>query len=469
MMAALLSILAVIQPTSPTPPESSPLSFGRFGAVAAYQPQGEPTSVALFFSGDGGWNQGVVDMAKAVATKGTLVLGVDTPRYLKAVDASTDRCAYFAGDAELLSQYAQKALGLRQYQPPILIGYSSGAGLAYAALAQAPDNTFRGAVSLGFDPELPTPSKVCERNGLSSIEGPKGKTRVLAPVPHLPAPWIVLQGEHDVVSPIDSVRAFVGAVPQGELIALATVGHGFSKQAAWLRQFEEAVHQLAPGQRADAAPAGAADLGDLPVVELAPPAQPADYFAIVLSGDGGWASIDKQIAEELVKAGIPTVGFNSLQYFWTRRTPEGSSADLERLIRHYQVAFQRRKVVLIGYSRGADVLPLMAARLPASMLDDTRLLAFLGIDHETDMEFRVGDWFSQHPATTYKLLPEVTKLAGHAMLCVYGAKEQDTLCPELPSSLVETVRLEGGHHFDGDYRGLARLILDRLARVAPAE
>jgi hypothetical protein len=32
---------------------------------------------------------------------------------------------------------------------PVLVGYSSGATLAYAALVQAPANTFRSAVSLG--------------------------------------------------------------------------------------------------------------------------------------------------------------------------------------------------------------------------------------------------------------------------------------------------------------------------------
>ncbi len=468
MIAALLIAAAVFLPASSNEPGDTLLRFGRFGTVTVYRPAQAPNSVALFFSGDGGWNQGVVDMARAATANGTLILGVDTPRYLKGVDAGGDHCSYFAGDAELLSQYAQKALGLSRYLTPILIGYSSGAGLVYAALAQAPDNTFQGAVSIGFDPELPTQTLVCERNGLSSVRGAQGKGRVLAPVHHLPAPWIVLQGERDVVSPFDSVRTFVGAVPQGELIALPGVGHGFSKPAAWLPQFEVAVARLAPRATAEVSPASGVDLGDLPIVELPQPAQPGDCFAIVLSGDGGWSSIDKQIAQELVRAGLPTVGFNSLQYFWTRRTPEGSSLDLARLIRHYQLAYRRRKVVLVGYSRGADVLPLMAARLPASMLDDIRLMAFLGIDHETDMEFRVGDWFSQHPVATYKLLPEVRKLAGHTMLCVYGTKEQDTLCPELPDSLVEVVRLDGGHHFDGDYRGLARLILARLPEIAPA-
>lgn len=460
MIAALLLASALLAPTQ-APGDGAALHFGRYGDVSVYRPAGTPTAVAVFFSGDGGWNQGVVDMARAAAAGGTLVLGVDTPRYLKAVDASGDRCSYFAADAEALSQYAQKRLGLTRYQPPILIGYSSGAGLVYATLAQAPDNTFEGAISVAFDALIPTQTAVCDRNGLTSSPGPKGRGRVLMTVPQLPARWIVLQGEADSVSPIDSVAPFVKAVPGSELVRLPRVGHGFSRQSNWLPQFKDALNTLAPAAAAGVTPASA-DLGELPMVELPPPEHPADYFAIVLSGDGGWASIDKQIGDELVKSGVPTVGFNSLQYFWRKRSPDEASTDLERMIRHYQRVFHLQKVILVGYSRGADVLPLMASRLPAATLDQVRLMAFLGLEHETNLEFRLGDWLGAQHDASYKLLPELEALRGRPMLCVYGTREGDTLCPDLPAGLADVVRIEGGHHFDGDFRGLARLILDRV-------
>jgi type IV secretory pathway VirJ component len=462
MIAALLLAASSLA----TPPQQvfggGGLSFGRFGHISIYEPVGTRTGVALFFSGDGGWNEGVIDMAHGLVASGTLVIGVDTPRYLAQVDRSGESCEYLAADAEQLSQYVQKQLGLPRYQPPVLVGYSSGAGLAYATLAQAPDNTFQGAVSLGFDPMLPNHTAPCERNGLTSSPGPKGKGRLLGRAEHLAAPWIVLHGQLDRVSPIDSAEAFVKAVPGSEFHALATVGHGFSRQANWMPQLRDAVGRLTPEPTADPAPS--ADLSDLPVVSLPAPAptDSGDYFAIVLSGDGGWASIDKRVGEELVAAGIPTVGFNSLQYFWRKRTPDEISAGLGRLIRHYQAAFGRERVVLVGYSRGADVLPLMVSRLPAALADRIRLVAFLGLEHKTNLEFRLGDWLGPQHDASYPLLPEIRKLAGHPMLCVYGAREHDTLCPDLPSGLADVVRLEGGHHFDGDYRDLARLIMDHV-------
>ena len=39
--------------------------FEELGPITVYQPTGTPRGVALLISGDGGWNRGVIDMARA--------------------------------------------------------------------------------------------------------------------------------------------------------------------------------------------------------------------------------------------------------------------------------------------------------------------------------------------------------------------------------------------------------------------
>jgi type IV secretory pathway VirJ component len=58
------------------------LPAGRFGTVTVYIPEGTPKSVAIFLSGDGGWNLGVISMAKALVDMGAVVIGVDIRQYL---------------------------------------------------------------------------------------------------------------------------------------------------------------------------------------------------------------------------------------------------------------------------------------------------------------------------------------------------------------------------------------------------
>ena len=106
----------------------------------------------------------------------------------------------------------------------------------------------------------------------------------------------------------------------------------------------------------------------LPLVEV-PAKQPAgDLLAVIVSGDGGWAGIDHDVANDLASKGVPVVGLNSLQYFWNARTPDGAAADLQRIARHYLPAWGRQQLLLVGYSLGADVLPFMASRLPPDLL-----------------------------------------------------------------------------------------------------
>jgi type IV secretory pathway VirJ component len=201
-------------------------------------------------------------------------------------------------------------------------------------------------------------------------------------------------------------------------------------------------------------------LGDLPVVEVPaqPNAQTADAFAIIMSGDGGWAGLDQDIAAALSAKGIPTVGLDSLRYYWTARTPEGLASDTDRLIRYYMAHFGKKRVLLIGYSQGADVLPFAVNRLPESSKSHVALMAILGMSEHALFEFHVSSWISDDtsgPAT----LPEVNRISGMPVLCIYGEDEHDSLCPKLDPAKFKVVKVKGGHHFDGNYAALADDIL----------
>ena len=122
-----------------------------FGAVTIYAPEGPPKQVVLFVSGDGGWNLGVVPMAERLRQAGALVVGIDIRAFMRSLEASAT-VRYPAGALEELSRAVQLRLELPAYERPILVGYSSGATLVYAAIAAAPPETFAGAISLGFCP-----------------------------------------------------------------------------------------------------------------------------------------------------------------------------------------------------------------------------------------------------------------------------------------------------------------------------
>src|SRR2546427_13275296 len=60
---------------------------------------------------------------------------------------------------------------------------------------------------------------------------------------------------------------------------------------------------------------------------------------------------------------------DSLRYFWSERTPKGFATDLQKIIDHYRQQWHRDKVMLIGFSQGADVLPATINQLDAGTRD----------------------------------------------------------------------------------------------------
>ncbi|MFH1573643.1 MAG: virulence factor family protein, partial [Acidobacteriota bacterium] len=73
MIRKLALAFIVVTGASGAPAGEETLSFGRFGTVHLYRQSLRPSHVALFVSGDGGWNQGVVDMARELAGLDALV------------------------------------------------------------------------------------------------------------------------------------------------------------------------------------------------------------------------------------------------------------------------------------------------------------------------------------------------------------------------------------------------------------
>jgi type IV secretory pathway VirJ component len=200
----------------------------------------------------------------------------------------------------------------------------------------------------------------------------------------------------------------------------------------------------------------------LPLIEIPSTKGTSDTLVVFVSGDGGWARIDKSISKILAENGMPVVGLNALQYFWTKRTPDGAAHDLQSILEQYLTAWKKERVVFIGYSRGADVLPFMINRLPPELRSKTRLVALLGPSPKVEFEFHVGDWMRSSSKTGYQVLPEVAKLASQNIVCLFGEDDKESLCPMISGPRISTVVLKGAHHFDGGYEKLARIILSHL-------
>ena len=205
-------------------------------------------------------------------------------------------------------------------------------------------------------------------------------------------------------------------------------------------------------------------LSDLPLIEI-PVRERHGTLAVLLTGDGGWAAGDKGMADELKQNGIPVVGFVSPSYLQVPRTPSGAGRDLERLLGHYLAAWQCDHALILGYSRGADLVPFMVSRLPSTLRTHVTVVTMIGLSEEASFQYRPTDLFAAGLRfNDYPIEPEVGSLRGMHLICVSGEREHGSLCPTLDSGVVRIATHPGGHRLSREAgQGVVAMVLAAAA------
>ncbi|MFO1104948.1 MAG: AcvB/VirJ family lysyl-phosphatidylglycerol hydrolase [Amaricoccus sp.] len=428
---------------------------GAIPAPKILMPAQAPAAAEVVLISDAaGWGAREEAMAKALTAQGAIVVGIDLPSWLPKLEAEDRDCVYITADIESLSQQVQRSTGDANYSLPLIAGIGAGGAQALAIAAQTPLATIGGTFAVDPTEAIALKKPLCTQ--AVRRDGTKAGTAIYALTPGaLPDPVsVAFTGSADPAG-----RAHVKALT-ADWPDIAVSDSAKAPDAALTDLLTAAISAEADS----AAPLG------LPLAEL-PVAKPSrDTLAVVYSGDGGWRDIDRQIGDALQEAGIPVVGVDSLRYFWSERQPQETADDLVKIIDHYTDLWNVSKVVLVGYSFGADILPATYDLLPQATKDQVSQLSLLALSHGKSFQISVMGWFGQEASGHGDPVDDLKAVNPALVQCFYGKEEDDDPCPDLAAKGIETIGTSGGHHFDGDYEALAKAIaagLDRRAAAAP--
>ncbi|MET1023635.1 MAG: AcvB/VirJ family lysyl-phosphatidylglycerol hydrolase [Pseudoxanthomonas sp.] len=310
-------------------------------------------------------------------------------------------CEQVANDAERVAKRLMRWDGVASYFEPVLVGVGpAGSALAHAAVSHALPQTVAGAV--------------------------------------------LMDSGQSTAAPACSMR-----VPSPE--------QGFVLQADPLAS-DAVITSLVMAHL----PRPSATFRGLPLVEL--PALGSHRLVIFMSGDGGWRALDKGVSSGLRDQGTSVVGWDSLRYFWSRRTPQQTANDLAAVIDAYSTRWHTDDVELVGYSFGADAMPFLYNRLPPATRAKVRSLSLLGLGHGASFKVSVGGWLGTPSSDDAPVAPELASIPSGKLLCVFGQDEKDTLCPGLAVRGVTVAQTKGGHHFDGDLPAMVQRLEHHFQR-----
>ncbi len=458
VLAACLCAAGLQSAFAQSSAEPSAMAHGLFTDVRVFRPVDPARQFVMLVTGNVTPNARESQMLHAMVDAGAMVATVPLAPFYRRLETQDGKCTYAPGAFENLSRHLQAFEHVPGYLLPMLAGADSEGAYVYSVLAQAPAGTFSAGLSLGFCPQLVLKTPPCSINGLSLKRVGASRHVDLAPSPTntLASPWIAVQDSAPATCTPATARAFVQHVRGAEWITPAATVPAVDAAIA----FDQAYRKLAVPHATLGAPP--AQLADLPIVEV-PATGTGSRFAVLLSGDGGWAGIDKSLGAALAAQGVPVAGFDSLRYFWSARTPDQLAADLDRVIRYYAARWGRSDVLLVGYSQG---LQTCCRSHSTGYLEATRasvrFTALLGPGQKASFEFHLANWIG--PSGDLPIAPEALKLSAASTLCVYGLEEKDSLCPELAPDHARAMPLVGGHHFGGEYNVLAAHILEAMPR-----
>ena len=446
------------------------LAIGGFGKVNIYLPENISTAeVVILVSGNEGWNKEMADIARAIKSQNTLVVGVNLKHYLKEQSSSRPKCIYPAGDIESLSMDIQKRYKFKQYHRPGLVGLSSGGTFVYAVLAQAPAETFRAAITLGFSPEITSKNSFCEGNGLQSHPLKKTGKYYLEPSTQLKDPFIVLEGMEEQAQKNLDVKKYVESVALGELVLLPNIGSDFTVTQNWLPQFISVYDKVLKEHIAiekrtieKELPHGASVApysSDMPLTIMSSTAKDKLPLVFFISGDGGWKTFEHEICKNLAENGMPSIGLDALKYFWNEKQPKQVAEDISTAITHYMKQWDRSSFVLVGYSFGASVVPFIANNFTPTLKDSLKGIFLFSPDKTGDFEVHIADMLSFDRVEKYDVLGELKRISALKPVCIFGSKEDLDLQRIFLNKGLKVENLPGEHHFNNDYNAISEIIL----------
>ena len=427
---------------------ATPLQSGTIPAPRIARPAtgGVPTAEVVLISDAAGWGAAEQALSDQLNAKGAIVVGIDLPAWLAALEASPRGCVYLTGDIEALSHQIQRTSGGPDYLPPLVTGIGAGGALALGIAAQTPLATLGGTIAVDPAAAIGLKKPLCSKAVATPSADGASTSYGLQPGP-LPDPVTIGLTPKAGAEGAAHARALKADHPD---IALTEL-NGPAGDAL--------VALVAQAITSDDATDADTPLGlPLSILDATPS---RDTMAVIYSGDGGWRDLDRQIGGVFQSMGVPVVGVDSLRYFWNERQPQETADDLARIIGAYAEHWNVNHVLLAGYSFGADILPATYNLLPEDAKAKVAQISLLALGREKPYQISVLGWLGQDSAGGDPT-DDVKAINPKLVQCFYGTEEEDDPCAGMKPLGVETVGITGGHHFDGDYEALAKQILAGL-------
>jgi type IV secretory pathway VirJ component len=186
----------------------------------------------------------------------------------------------------------------------------------------------------------------------------------------------------------------------------------------------------------------------------------SDYYVILMTGNGGWQNLVQSVTHYLNSKNVSVLAINTKKYLWAEKRPAQICCDLETLIDRYNSKWQQKKVVFIGFSMGAEVLPFAVNCMEEKYMHEINDLILIGPWQKATFKVKLEDYFYEVNKGT-DIYAEILKMKTDKTYVICDNNKY-SICHKDLDGVIDHDILGGGHHFGHDYPALSKLIGKRL-------
>jgi type IV secretory pathway VirJ component len=178
-----------------------------------------------------------------------------------------------------------------------------------------------------------------------------------------------------------------------------------------------------------------------------------------LSGDAGFNTFSKTFAQELHHFGYDVFALNTKKYFWHQKTPLQAATDAENYLKQITKSRKNKKVIIIGFSYGADVAPFIYNRFDDQFKKNIQNLIIIGPSQVNDFEIHLKEYITGEIQYGFSVINEINHVKNVPFTLVVSDFEQKYF-PKKKITLqnYRYVHINGDHHYGGNTKMLADAI-----------
>ncbi|SFI40282.1 AcvB/VirJ family lysyl-phosphatidylglycerol hydrolase [Halpernia frigidisoli] len=200
---------------------------------------------------------------------------------------------------------------------------------------------------------------------------------------------------------------------------------------------------------------------DFPVREL--DAKNDSPLIFYISGDAGFNTFSKSLSDEIFARNYDITALNSKAYFWKLKTPEQTAKRIADYLNQKLKGRKNQKIVILGYSFGADVTSFIVNRLPQNLQNKIESVILLDPSKTADFEVSLQGMLFDGARGDYEVLPEINKMKVPKTFAVLS-----NIGIRFPYKLIKLdhfsmIHLPGNHRYNNEYSKLADLISQNIS------